>query len=410
MSVPNSKLLNVIDSLKEEDPFRLALQLKGYSRSDLREISQAVHAKHKIKQKLPKWYSIPEIYVPDATIAEQASSQEAAEEKLKWIAPHYDYFVDLTGGLGVDAVALSSVADFCVFVEPNLNRFDAFQHNVKYLSDCSFKLFNCTAEQYLDTLITDKSFCGKRICFFLDPDRRSIGLKNEKRDNRVINPLDSSPNLEYVIEQIKRCSCGQFTVLVKLSPMLDLSYLANLFSEFTSIIAVAVENELKELCLLIESSQSSAENKTLNAVHIQGENRYVYKKYFTKEFSPILSTPEVNKYLYLPNPAMVKIGLENTIFSEKLHKPAPSTFLFFSESLFDFPGRVFKVIEEFNFSKITLKSLKRQNLSVICKNFDLSAEQLRIRLGLKESDTSYIVAYKDCNNMRRMVLVEKIVF
>jgi hypothetical protein len=65
---------------------------------------------------------------------------------------------------------------------------------------------------------------------------------------------------------------------------------------------------------------------------------------------------------------------------------APNTHLYLSEALVeDFPGRVWQIIES------NIKDAKHTNASILTRNYPLSAEQLRKKLKIKDSDTHTII-------------------
>ena len=101
-------------------------------------------------------------------------------------------------------------------------------------------------------------------------------------------------------------------------------------------------------------------------------------------------------YLYEPNAAIMKSGAFRLI-SEKLHvkKLHINSHLYTSDHVIpDFPGRVFNVINTYDFSKESLKSLqakiRKANLSV--RNFPLTVNELRKKLKLAEGGEDYIFA------------------
>jgi hypothetical protein len=92
-------------------------------------------------------------------------------------------------------------------------------------------------------------------------------------------------------------------------------------------------------------------------------------------------------YIYEPNAAIIKAGAFKLIAQRYgLSKMAPNTHLYLSEALVeDFPGRVWQIIES------NIKDAKHTNASILTRNYPLSAEQLRKKLKIKDSDTHTII-------------------
>ena len=70
-----------------------------------KEIIAQLVARKKCKTKLPLWYQTPNIYYPPPLSVEQSSSTITAQHKGRLVKGSVLY--DLTGGMGIDCMALA---------------------------------------------------------------------------------------------------------------------------------------------------------------------------------------------------------------------------------------------------------------------------------------------------------------
>ena len=120
----------------------------------------------------------------------------------------------------------------------------------------------------------------------------------------------------------------------------------------------------------------------------------------------------VAKYLYEPNVSVLKSGAYKLVGEmynlKKLHK---NSHLYTSDILInDFPGRIFEINETCGFNKKELKErlsqIKKANLSV--RNFPLSVDELKKRLGVKDGGENYIFATTLSCNEKILLMCSKI--
>ena len=117
---------------------------------------------------------------------------------------------------------------------------------------------------------------------------------------------------------------------------------------------VAVNNEVKELLWLLQKDNNKAiEIKTIN-IDKQESQKFNYR--LKDSCTPKFSLPE--KYLYVPNAAIMKSGSFNLV-SERysINKLHQNSHLYTSTNLKEFPGRRFLIKRVYNFNKKELKVL-----------------------------------------------------
>ena len=105
-------------------------------------------------------------------------------------------------------------------------------------------------------------------------------------------------------------------------------------------------------------------------------------------------TLEPNRILLEPNASIMKSGMTNYLLEkfEGITKLDVCSHLFVSDAeIVDFPGRQFIIEQVIPFKDKLLKPLKSlKTLNVSTRNFRLSAEQLKARLGVKDGGEKYL--------------------
>lgn len=196
----------------------------------------------KARTKLPSYYAARAI-VP--TLAyEQSSSEECAERK----GLSGESVLDLTCGLGVDALALSKRFRKVVTVERNEGVAAVARENFRRLGANNIEVVCSSAEEYLAGCTEHFDWC------FSDPDRR--GAKGEK----LVRLEDCSPNIVALMPTLQRVA---ERICVKCSPLFDVDETFRLFGN-CSVECVSLGGEAKEVNIYIDG----VEEKRLSAVAI----------------------------------------------------------------------------------------------------------------------------------------------
>jgi hypothetical protein len=233
---------------------------------------------------------------------------------------------------------------------------------------------------------------------YLDPARR------DHNGGKVFRLEDCEPN---VIELLPNLTAKSKQLIIKLSPMLDITQaLRSLLIPF-DVHIVAVKNEVKEVLLI----QTDGE-PTIHAVNLNSNTQKTFSFTLEEEKSATPYTPAESAhylgeagttYLYEPNAAIIKAGAFKLVAQRYgLHKMAPNTHLYYSEQLVeDFPGRVWKIME------VNPKDTKNTCASVLTRNYPLTPDQLRKKLKIKEGDQLTIIGAR-LGDKPTLFLCEKI--
>ena len=177
-------------------------------------------------------------------------------------------------------------------------------------------------------------------------------------------------------------------ILIKNSPILDITSTINELKYVKEIHIVAINNEVKELLFLLEKDfEKTIKIKTVNIGKndIQSFDFY-YKEDIISEYSEPLT------YLYEPNSAILKSGGFHQISQQlnvfKLHQ---HSHLYTSNKLIDFPGRVFKIENIIPYNKKKIKGfLKDNKANITIRNFPKTVDQIRKETKIKDGGNSYL--------------------
>lgn len=372
-TILNPEIQKYIHANLKSDLHFLLLKKSPFPDVSMQEIVQQIKGKIIAEKKFPLLLKKGIIFPPHLNL-EQASSQSTAEYKAKLVKGKN--FVDLTSGFGIDALFLSQNFEKTTLVEKNQELLEIVTHNWKILN----KEADFINENLHDFLNQNKQ---QFDLIFLDPARR------DEHNNKVFLLGDLSPDLIEIQEQLLKFSNK---VLIKLSPLIDISYLVSTLKNITQIHIVAVKNEVKEILVLINSNKKS-DKISINSINLETEET-IFKFNFNEEKNAISEFSEPLKYLYIPNNAILKAGAFNLI-SEKfnLKKLHPNTHLYTSESLVqEFPGRILEI------QIIEKKELKKNDqFNILSKNFPLKPEQIKKKFQLRDGGEHYLIFTQSTN-------------
>ncbi len=377
-----------IEEHATEDVAGLALHPAKDPQVDMNAALQQIAGRQKAKEKLPEWYAHPDILYPARISMEQCSSTPTAQYKASLVEG--DTFADFSGGFGVDTAAFAGKFTKGYYVEPQETLCQLFEHNCKALGIDNIEILNGLMEDHIEKI-------GHVDMIYLDPSRR------DSHGQRVVALADCSPNLlEWKTSLLEHCD----TLMVKLSPMVDLHQTLRALPETYAVHVLAVEGECKEIiCLLSHRDVArniSTTDTIITAVDIRHNStkdckdatHCVSTTTETESTAPLSIASEPGAYLYEPNAAIMKAGIFNSISQQYgVKKLAKSTNLYTSDELRkDFPGRVFHIeaVHEFHPRKTAKALASLANASIAVRNFPLSAEELRKTLKIKDGNTAYL--------------------
>lgn len=375
---------------EKEDPSVLALKYSGKIELPIQVLTAQIKSRQKAKSKLPEWYHIEGVVFPHGVSMEQCSSEKTAKYKSGLIKGKS--LVDLTGGTGVDTFYLSKNFEQTTYVEQNKELCELAKHNFSVLGQ-EIKVIDTTTEEFLSTKENDADL------YFIDPARR------DNANKKVFRISDCQPNL---IELLPVMMEKGSRVMVKFSPMLDIKETLKVIPEVKEVHVVSVNNECKEVLLLIENGFVGTPE--IKAVNILNEATEHFTFSYNQENETLSNFSEPQKFLYEPNASILKAGAFKMVTSEfKINKLHRNSHLYTSEKLVSsFQGRTFRIIDVLPVShKELIHFLENGKASLSTRNFPLSTQQLKKKLKLKDGGGKYIFATTLMDGKHKLIVCEK---
>ncbi len=425
----NQTTIQFIREHAADDVRMLALHKNKYPDVDIDFALQQIEGRQRTKDKLPEIYQIEDWHYPIRLSLEQCSSETTAKYKAQVLAPllsppqggrsateavsHADEsqapkhpssagkcLVDLTGGFGIDTFYLSEQFQETHYVERNTELCEIAKHNFG-LTGRNIVVHNAQAEEYLLTFQPS----NLQTVIYLDPARRSA------TGGKVFRLQDCEPDLTQLYPTLmSKCR----VLMVKLSPMLDITEALRHLPDAREVHIVAVKNEVKEIlivCHTVETRDSHVSPQEPKRIAVNLESNDAPFVFTEEEESAAPSSPLYGEIrgglLYEPNAAILKAGAFRSVGARYgLRKLAVNTHLYASDRLIeDFPGRIFKILGTPD--KAQLKALQKTGAHTICRNYPLSADKLAAKHKIKEGGTLYLIGTR-IGEKNTLLLAERV--
>lgn len=380
----------------------LALQRKRFahlSDEEWRWMLQQVEGRQRTYSKLPTFAQIEDWWYPVRLSCEQCSSEATARYKAEIINPlseRKDILIDLTGGYGVDTYFLSEQTKQAHYVERNEELCRIAQHNFQ-ITHKPIQVHHTSAEDFLAQYsMADSVSCDrkKETIVYLDPARR------DAHGGKVFRIEDCEPNVIKILPTLRAVSN---TILIKFSPMLDItSALQSLGNEW-DVHVVALHNEVKEIIFVTGNNRIHA----VNILH-EGNDQFSFTR--SEEKSALCAMADcICEYIYEPNAAIIKAGAFRLVSERyQLHKLDHNTHLYTADQLIeDFPGRVWKVTAQPIKNQRDIAALGIQRAAILTRNYPLTPEELRKKFKVQESDSHFLIGARIATKPT-LILAERI--
>lgn len=382
---------------ENEDTARLLLSAARYPGIDMPLAVQQIEGRRTARDKWPGLLECEDFRYPPRLNREQASSEVAALHKADLCQLRFDQLrqqgkplskplriADLTGGMGIDAFALAGWKA----KEPREVEVDYVEQNAEL---CRLAQSNAQALGLSNIHV----HCGDSLEWLRQQDRRFdlIFVDPARRDTqgrKVAAFEDCTPDI--LAHQELLLSKGE-KLLVKASPMIDISLAASQLRDISDIYVIAVQGECKEALFLCGRADGEP---LIHCHHLHHDT--VDDFAFTREDevrAQATYASEMGKYLYEPNAALMKAGPFKMLSqTERVDKLSRNTHLYTSDSLFlRFPGRIFSVLVEIKPSrKEVQKWIPDGKAHVVTRNYPVAAAELQKQLGLKEGGDLFVIA------------------
>ena len=440
-----------------DDLARLALSRERYA-AEVEDFDLALttlEVRRKLRLKVPEWYAVPSLRYPFRLSGEQCSSAETASYKAAVASVAGRRIADLTGGLGVDSWAFSKVAAAVLYNEMKPELAAAAEHNFRELGVENVTVRNCRLEpgnvgEVLDGFEPD--------IIFLDPARRS-------EDGRKVFRLeDCQPDVLKLLPELFSASP---LVLLKLSPMADITLVCKQLQGVKEVHVVASDGECKELLLLLERGYEgeyytiiSENGSTMLVDQVQGDvvdqvqgisgrggisgggpgpvtmpqntlrgtpggpgpggiiapspkSEWTRSKGHHDVWTRSMGHDDVwtrsKGFLFEPGKALLKAGAFDLPCRYGLTKMGRHTHLYTGQvpdELKPF-GKCFEILEVLLLNNKTIKELGKRypQASVTARNIPITSDQLRKKLGVKDGGSVHIFGlHSDAKNCNILLI------
>lgn len=353
-----------------DDVSELALKYRN-AEVDLALALRQIEARQLLQKKVPSWSANEELLFPARLSIEQCSSEATALYKASLM--HGVSFADLTGGLGIDCYFISQNFEHTDYVELNPELCALAEHNLGR----SIAIHHTSTEDFLPS-------CHPVDGIFIDPARRDV------YGRKTVSIADCTPN---VVELQDLLLQKAHRVMIKLSPMLDISQALKELRHVKEIHVVAVENECKELLFILEPDFDG--ETVFTCVNLQSGQPAVSFTVNEERAAELPLAKEPERYLYEPNAAVMKGGCYRLLTQryevQKLHR---NSHLYASEKLVEnFPGRIFEIDGWAAYGKKANALLGGvDKASIAVRNFPITVAELRKKLKIGDGGQVYLFA------------------
>jgi len=385
----NTEIQEFINSNLKSDITTLLLKGISFNNIDTKTIIEQIEAKKRSEKKLPTWFSSSNIYFPNKLNIEQTSSEITAKYKANLVSG--ESLIDLTGGFGVDSYYFSKQIDNITYCEINSKLSEIVRHNHEALNVSNIKCLNDNGIDLLKK--TNQSFDW----IYIDPSRR------DDSKQKVFLLSDCKPNIKTFQDLFLKHSKH---VMIKTSPLLDLSATLADLKNVIAIHIIAVNNEVKELLWVLERDfVGEVDVKTIN---IRKENIQDFEFKFKEEALAVVEYCDPLTYLYEPNAAILKAGAFNSMSQQlKLNKLHKHSHLYTADKLVNFPGRSFKIDKQIPFNKKSFAKEKIFKANITTRNFPISVHDIRKKLKVKDGGIIYLFFTTNKNEEKIILICSK---
>lgn len=360
-----------------------------------------VECRRRVGRRLSDETAYDRFLFPTALSAQQATSDALARFHAT-LVPDGCRLLDMTCGLGIDAIHLARCVSSVTAVDVDAIKTDVLNHNAAVMGIDNINVRTADCRDVLAETVD-----GGYDVVFVDPARRDDDGK------RLFSIADCQPDVLSMLPEIERVSRR---MVVKLSPMLDVTQTLRELPSATDIYVLGAVNECKELTVVCDFDASISTPDV--RVHVVSPDSAWPPFAFTmaEEATSVCGIapgpPQPGQLLYEPSAPAMKAapwGVLSSRFSmAKLHA---NTHLYISDNRYDdFPGTVWHIDEVLPFASGVLKRFSRRwpSINVAVRNFGMSADQLRRRLGVRDTpDDATKVIGVTCGDSRYLLVLSK---
>ncbi len=337
-------------------------------------------------------------FIFDSTIAAQQSTSDSLAGFHSSLIRAGASVLDMTGGLGIDALHCSRVASKVVMVEKDAFRAECAAYNFQGMGVENIEV---TCGDSVDMLneMPDNEY----DYIFIDPARR--GANGE----RLYALSQCMPDVTTILDEMLRVAPN---VIIKASPMLDVSQVQRELHSVCRIIALGTRSECKELIIICKRGSTTPVEYSAVTILPIGDVEFDFHDDEASDVAMMADSPSVGDILYEPYPSIVKMKPFGALCNRyDVSKPAMDTHLFFKTTIDEgFPGVPHKIIEvaEFNKRSIIDLSARYTEADVTVKNFPMTSTELAARMKFSPSGEIRLFAFRTANGKKQIVIARRL--
>lgn len=339
------------------DPLEVALDARV---PHARLVATQVKYLARAARKLPS-YAAAQCILPPLAF-EQASSERCAMHKCIGGGA----VLDLTCGLGVDALALSRRFGRVVALERNPTLARIAQENFRRLGVANAEVVCTSAEEYLAR--TQERFDW----VYADPDRRSA------TGRKLVRLEECSPSIPALLPAVRRVS-GR--LCLKNSPLFDVDEALRLFPQ-SRVEVVSFDGECKEVVVYDDGS-----GPAVTATVLGEQDRSFSAPCDASVPLPGAFDPARYRWLTVPDVALQKARLVRIQLDGKADIWSDNGFGFSAERPEGAIGRIFAIegIEPYDPRRLR-RELKGCGATIFKRDFPFAADEIMRRTGMHPGD------------------------
>ena len=385
------EFIDFVHSHLNEDTSRLMLSAARYPAIDMAAAVQQIEGLRTAREKWPTLAQCRDYLYPKRLNREQSSSEETARFKRRILlqrmksCDRHPIVADLTGGMGIDTVALAGGFDTTFrhfqtkveYVECDPALCSLMEHNSKALNLPQINIHCADSMEWI-------AQCGYYFdLIFIDPARRDI------HGNKVAAFDNCTPNILPLIgTMLSRCDL----LMIKASPMMEIDKGVSQLLKVSEIHVVAVKGECKELLFLCEKDSNEPVIHCHNIISGGTGHSHISFTRNQETMSVCSYCDDVGTYLFEPDASLMKGGPFKLLCSlYGVHKLSKNSNLYTSDNLREWPGRIFRVLQETTLTKKSIaKAIPSGKAHVLARNFPAEAAELQRHLGLREEIEAHV--------------------
>ncbi|MDR2907070.1 MAG: class I SAM-dependent methyltransferase [Bacteroidales bacterium] len=381
----------------------LLLQKSRFPKIDWPFAVAQIEGRQKVLHKLPTFVQNLNIVFPKKLSVEQCSSELTAGYKSQFAVNKR--VLDATGGFGVDSFYLAKQAQSVTYLEQQADLCEVAKHNFAELKAENITVFNSNSIDFLQHQTEPYDL------IYIDPARR--GAHNSKK----FLLSDCEPD---VVQHWDLISQHTSEILIKASPMLDISLAMAQLRDVAEVHVISVKNECKEILFYCKKG---AKFRGITCVNLDTKND-MDNHVGVENFQPLQFSPDDErqaipiytdfakhppKYIYDPFVCLTKAGAFKILCKAfGVEKMSQHAHLYTSPNYVpNFPGRHFEILtigDKQAFSKPPINS----KANIVCKHFPRTPEDIRKAYKIADGGDYFLFFTTDQFNQKVYLSVKRI--